>query len=118
MAVTITSVIVVDDLVEVDEEEEEAFDDGETYASEDAPVGQRGRAIFVAVAEEQYDRHQGRVGGKPAWIALSFTWGLRWDIGEATGPEWAEVAYPCAIPGLARGSHLTTRSAWSCPTRK
>ena len=46
MAVTITSVIAVDDLVEVDEEEEEAFDDGETYASEDAPVGQRGRAIF------------------------------------------------------------------------
>jgi hypothetical protein len=44
MAVAITSVIAVDYLVEVDDEEEEAFDVGETYASEDAPVGQRGRA--------------------------------------------------------------------------
>ena len=59
MAVAITSVIAVDYPVEVDDEEEEAFDDAETYASEDAPVGQRGRAIFRgAVAESQYDRTQ------------------------------------------------------------
>jgi len=100
MAVTITSVIAVDDLVEVDEEEEEAFDDGETYASEDAPVGQRGRAISRAVAEAQYDRTKACLAEAGVDSVVVYR-GVPWDIDEDTWPKWAEVAYRCAIPGLA-----------------
>jgi len=93
-------VIPVDDLVEVDEEEEEAFDDGETYASEDAPVGQRGRAISQAVAEAQYDRTKACLAEAGVDSVVVYP-GVPWDIDEDTGPKWAEVAYRCAIPGLA-----------------
>jgi len=53
-----------------------------------------------AVAEAQYDRTQACLAEAGVDSVVIYR-GLRWDIGEATGPEWAEVAYRCAIPGLA-----------------
>jgi hypothetical protein len=53
-----------------------------------------------AVAEVQYDRTQACLAEAGLDSVVIYR-GLRWDIGEATGPEWAEVAYRCAIPGLA-----------------
>jgi hypothetical protein len=53
-----------------------------------------------AVAEAQYDRTQACLAEAGVDSVVVYR-GVPWDIDEDTWPKWAEVAYRCAIPGLA-----------------
>ena len=69
-----------------------------------------------AVAEAQYDRTQACLAEAGVDSVVIYR-GVRWDIERTPGRNGPKLHTGVPSPGWPR-FHLTTRSAWSCPTRK